>query len=168
MSVRNLGEEFSALEDPRCSGKVEHRLIDILVTKVKKRMEQVDASIARYLAALDRADREEGAIGKAKAHRRKEKIAGLRSQIVGVDANRLDRSWIRLGIATRRPIKCRERQPTQKTLIALGSNDNWVRRPEFVGGVERIVRERCRLRRQDLKRTFQVVWRRRGETSPRS
>ena len=87
-----FGEEFSALEDPRCSGKVEHRLIDILVTKVKKRMEQVDASIARYLAALDRADREEGAIGKAKAHRRKEKIAGLRSQIVGVDANRLDRS----------------------------------------------------------------------------
>ena len=87
-----FGEEFSALEDPRCSGKVEHRLIDILVTNVKKRMEQVDASIARYLAALDRADREEGAIGEAKAHRHKEKIAGRRSQIVGVDAYRLDRS----------------------------------------------------------------------------
>lgn len=105
MSVRNLGEEFSALEDPRCSGKVEHRLIDILVTNVKKRMEQVDASIARYLAALDRADREEGAIGKAKAHRRKEKIAGLRSQIVGVDANRskLDSSRYRNSKAHQMP-----------------------------------------------------------------
>jgi predicted transposase YbfD/YdcC len=34
MSVRNLVEEFSALEDPRCGGKVEHRLIDILVIAV--------------------------------------------------------------------------------------------------------------------------------------
>jgi hypothetical protein len=47
-----LGEEFSAYEDPRCSGKAEHRLIDILVTKVKKPMEQVDASIARSLADI--------------------------------------------------------------------------------------------------------------------
>ena len=81
-------------------------------------MEQVDASIARYLAALERADREEGNIGEAKAHRGKEKIAGLPSQmqIVGVDASRFDRSSIRRDIATRRPIKCHEeRQPTQKT-----------------------------------------------------
>lgn len=34
MSVRNLVEEFSALEDPRCGGKVEHRLIDILVIAI--------------------------------------------------------------------------------------------------------------------------------------
>ena len=34
MSVRRLVEEFSALEDPRCGGKVEHRLIDILVIAV--------------------------------------------------------------------------------------------------------------------------------------
>ncbi len=34
MSVRNLVEEFSALEDPRCSGKIDHRLIDILVIAV--------------------------------------------------------------------------------------------------------------------------------------
>ena len=31
MSVERLVEHFSALEDPRCAGKVEHRLIDILV-----------------------------------------------------------------------------------------------------------------------------------------
>jgi hypothetical protein len=29
-----LVEHFSALEDPRCTGKVEHRLIDILVIAV--------------------------------------------------------------------------------------------------------------------------------------
>lgn len=34
MSVRRLVEEFSALTDPRCGGKVEHRLIDILVIAV--------------------------------------------------------------------------------------------------------------------------------------
>lgn len=35
MSVRTLVEEFSALEDSRCGGKVEHRLIDILVIAVR-------------------------------------------------------------------------------------------------------------------------------------
>ena len=34
MSVRRLVEEFSALTDPRCGGKVEHLLIDILVIAV--------------------------------------------------------------------------------------------------------------------------------------
>lgn len=34
MSVRQLVAEFSTLEDPRCGGKVEHRLIDILVIAV--------------------------------------------------------------------------------------------------------------------------------------
>ncbi len=34
MSVRNLVAEFSALADPHCGGKVEHRLIDILVIAV--------------------------------------------------------------------------------------------------------------------------------------
>jgi hypothetical protein len=34
MSVEKLVEHFSALEDPRCAGKVEHRLIDILVIGV--------------------------------------------------------------------------------------------------------------------------------------
>src|SRR6266478_4421801 len=44
-------------------------------------MEQVDASIARYLRALDRADREEGDVAEAKSGRLKEKIAGLRRQM---------------------------------------------------------------------------------------
>jgi hypothetical protein len=44
-------------------------------------MEQVEASIARYLRALDRADREEGAIAEAKSGLLKEKIAGRRRQM---------------------------------------------------------------------------------------
>ncbi len=34
MSVENLGQYLGTIEDPRCSGKVEHRLIDILVIAV--------------------------------------------------------------------------------------------------------------------------------------
>ncbi len=34
MSIENLAHYFSTIEDPRCSGKVEHRLIDILVVAV--------------------------------------------------------------------------------------------------------------------------------------
>src|SRR3982750_4482172 len=49
--------------------------------KVTGRMEQVEASIARYLRALDRADREESDIAEAKSVRLKEKIAGLRQQM---------------------------------------------------------------------------------------
>src|SRR3954452_71868 len=44
-------------------------------------MEQVNASIARYLRALDQADREESDIAEAKSGRLKEKIAGLRRQM---------------------------------------------------------------------------------------
>ena len=51
------------------------------VAKVTGRMEQVDASIARYLRALDRADREESDVAEAKSGRLKEKIAGLRRQM---------------------------------------------------------------------------------------
>jgi hypothetical protein len=34
MSIEKLVEHFLALEDPRCAGKVDHRLIDILVIAV--------------------------------------------------------------------------------------------------------------------------------------
>jgi transposase len=44
---------------------VNNRDKNFTVAKVGKRVEQVDASIARYLAALDRADREEGDIADA-------------------------------------------------------------------------------------------------------
>jgi transposase len=60
---------------------VNNRDKNYTVAKVAKRLEQVDASIARYLAALDRADREEGDIAEAKTLRIKDKIAGLRRQM---------------------------------------------------------------------------------------
>jgi len=34
MSIESLGQYLGAIEDPRCSGKVEHRLLDILVIAV--------------------------------------------------------------------------------------------------------------------------------------
>src|SRR5277367_5031070 len=59
---------------------VNNRDKNYTVAKVGKRIEQVDASIARYLATLDRADREESDVTEAKASRIKEKIVGLRRQ----------------------------------------------------------------------------------------
>jgi transposase len=60
---------------------VNNRDKNYTVAKVTGRMEQIDASIARYLRSLDRADREEGDIAEAKSVRLKEKIAGLRRQM---------------------------------------------------------------------------------------
>ena len=60
---------------------VNNRDQNYTVAKVTGRMEQVEASIARYLRALDRADREESDVAEAKSVRLKEKIAGLRQQM---------------------------------------------------------------------------------------
>ena len=60
---------------------VNNRDKNYTVAKVGKRMEQVDASIARYLAALDRADREESDVTEARTTRLREKIEGLRRQM---------------------------------------------------------------------------------------
>src|ERR1043165_8188131 len=60
---------------------VNNRDKNYTVAKVTGRMEQIEASIARYLRALARADREEGDVAEAKSVRLKEKIAGLRQQM---------------------------------------------------------------------------------------
>jgi len=65
---------------------VNNRDKNFTVAKVAKRLEQVDASIARYLAALDRADREESDIAEAKTTRIQDKIAGLRRQMQALKA----------------------------------------------------------------------------------
>jgi len=65
---------------------VNNRDKNFTVAKVSKRLEQVDASIVRYLAALDRTDREQGDIAEAKSGRLKEKIAGLRRQMQSLKA----------------------------------------------------------------------------------
>src|SRR3954463_14362937 len=59
---------------------VNNRDKNYTVAKVTGRMEQVEASIARYLRALDRADREEGDVAAAKSVRLKGKRAGRRHQ----------------------------------------------------------------------------------------
>src|SRR5216683_989999 len=75
--LRSDGSKFKA---------VNNRDKNFTMAKVGKRLEQVDASIARYLAALDRADREEGDVAEAKSGRLKEKIAGLRRQMQALRA----------------------------------------------------------------------------------
>ena len=49
--------------------------------KLQKRIEQIEASIARYLAAMETADRHDDEVLKAKSGRLKEKIAALREQV---------------------------------------------------------------------------------------
>src|SRR5208282_4200938 len=49
--------------------------------KLKRRIDQVGASIERYMAALETADRQEGELAQGKSERLKEKIAKLREQM---------------------------------------------------------------------------------------
>jgi transposase len=49
--------------------------------KLQKRKEQVEASIERYLSALETADRQEGEVAEAKSARLKDKIASLQDQM---------------------------------------------------------------------------------------
>ena len=49
--------------------------------KLQRRMEQIEASIDRYLSALDVTDRQEGEVAQAKAVRLKGKIAALKQQM---------------------------------------------------------------------------------------
>src|SRR5215213_10477933 len=65
---------------------VNNRDQNYTVAKVTGRMEQVNASIAHYLRALDQADREESDVAEAKSGRLKEKIAGLRRQMQSLKA----------------------------------------------------------------------------------
>src|SRR5271163_454882 len=48
---------------------------------IERRMEQVEASIERYLSALETADRQEGELAETKSARLKDKIASLRDQM---------------------------------------------------------------------------------------
>ena len=54
--------------------------------KLKKRMDQVEASIERYMAALETTDRQEGELAQAKSVRLQEKIAALREQMAAFKA----------------------------------------------------------------------------------
>src|SRR5277367_4663661 len=54
--------------------------------KLKKRMDQVEASIEHYMAALETADRREGELAQAKSVGLKDKIAALREQMAAFEA----------------------------------------------------------------------------------
>ena len=54
--------------------------------KLKKRMDQVEASIEHYMAALETADRQEGELAQARSVRLKDKIAALREQMAAFEA----------------------------------------------------------------------------------
>src|SRR3984957_2703117 len=54
--------------------------------KLKKRMDQVEASIERYMAALETADRQEGELAQAKSVRLKDKIVALCGQMAALKA----------------------------------------------------------------------------------
>jgi transposase len=53
---------------------------------IQRRMEQVEASIARYMAALETADRHDGELAQTKSVRLTEKIAALREQMKAFQA----------------------------------------------------------------------------------
>jgi transposase len=76
-SVAIDGSEFKA---------VNARDRNFTQAKMKRRLEQIDESIARYLSQLDTADRQGPTVPEAKTTRLKEKIATLREEIERLDA----------------------------------------------------------------------------------
>ncbi len=67
---------------------VNNRDKNFTVAKVEARLAQVEASVARYLAALDRADRQPSDIAEARTVRLTEKVAALREQMKDLQAMR--------------------------------------------------------------------------------
>jgi hypothetical protein len=60
---------------------VNHRDRNFTNAKLERRMRDIESSIARYLQALDTADRQEPAIAKARTERLQDKIAALKEQM---------------------------------------------------------------------------------------
>ena len=52
--------------------------------KIKRRMQQIEQSIERYLAAMDTADRTRSEVAEAKTARLKDKIEKLKAQMQGL------------------------------------------------------------------------------------
>lgn len=83
MLCRNLGmfgHAVVAIDGSKFKA-VNNRDRNYTSNKAAKRIEQVEASIERYLATLDRADRENSDVPEARVDQIREKIAGLRRQM---------------------------------------------------------------------------------------
>jgi transposase len=80
-----LGEASEAIDGSKFKA-VNVRDRNFTEGKMKRRLEQIDASIARYLSQLDTADRQGPTVPEAKTTRLKEKIAKLREEIERLNA----------------------------------------------------------------------------------
>ena len=77
----NLFSEAVVAIDGSKFKAVNNRDKNFTPAKVQRRIEQIEASIDRYLSAMDAADREEGEVAQAKVARLKDKIAALKQQM---------------------------------------------------------------------------------------
>jgi len=75
-----FGEATVAIDGSKFKA-VNNRDKNFTATKLKKRIEQLEESIARYLADLDRADREPSAVPEARVAQLKDKIAAVKEQM---------------------------------------------------------------------------------------
>src|SRR5580693_2931661 len=75
-----LGDASVAIDGSKFKA-VNNRDKNFTEAKMKRRLEQIDESIARYLSQLDTADRQGPTVPEAKTTRLKEKIAKLREEI---------------------------------------------------------------------------------------
>ena len=75
-----FGENLVAIDGSKFKA-VNNRDRNFTSAKLKRRMEDIESSINRYLAALDTADRQEPNVSEANAVRLEEKIAKLKTQM---------------------------------------------------------------------------------------
>ena len=75
-----LGDASVAIDGSKFKA-VNNRSKNFTEAKMKRRLQQIDESIARYLSQLDTADRQGPTVPEAKTTRLKEKIAKLREEI---------------------------------------------------------------------------------------
>src|SRR3979490_2009258 len=80
-----LGEASVAIDGSKFKA-VNNRDKNFTEAKMKRRLEQIDESIGRYLSQLDTADRQGPTVPEAKTTRLKEKIAKLREEIERLNA----------------------------------------------------------------------------------
>src|SRR6185369_8912546 len=79
-NLRLFSEAIVAIDGSKFKA-VNNRDKNFTDRKLQARMEQLEESIARYLAELDRADREPAAVSEGRVSRLKEKIASLKQQM---------------------------------------------------------------------------------------
>jgi len=80
-----FGEHLVTIDDSKFKA-VNNRERNFTSAKLKRRMEEIESSISRYLAALDAADRQEPAASEPRAVRLEEKIAKLKTQMKELQA----------------------------------------------------------------------------------